>query len=88
MNEAVIDLFISILIRKHKPLRHRIGIHENSYCLVRSHPKGDDVLMAKTITDPIQFKEEVENIAKIFNATIIEETTTKHQHHEQQQQNT
>jgi hypothetical protein len=74
MSETAIDLLASILIRKHKPLKHRIGVSEDSYCLVRSHPKGDEVLMAKTITDPVQFKEEVENIAKYFNATIIKET--------------
>ena len=66
------------------PIGYRIGVFysekESSYCLVRYHKFDDSVniiLLCKTIvgiSNKNSFKEEVTNLAKYFNAEIIEET--------------
>jgi len=65
------------------PIGYRIGVFysekESSYCLVRYHKFDDSVniiLLCKTIvgiSNKNSFKEEVTNLAKYFNAEIIED---------------
>ena len=43
------------------------------YCLVRVVDEVSEVLLCKTKKDEKQFKEEVENLARYFNAEIIKE---------------
>lgn len=46
-----------------------------AYCLMRKNmeTKLSEVVLAKTIRDEKAFKEEVKNLAKYFNAKIIED---------------
>lgn len=45
-----------------------------SYCLGRTIDGVFEVIATKTMRYEAQFKEEIENLAKYFNVTIVEET--------------
>lgn len=64
-------------IKADKP-RYTIGIDcydkdKHSYCLCRIQDKKMEFLLAKTLS-PEEFKEEVENLSKYFNAVIYKNT--------------
>jgi len=42
-----------------------------SYCLARNLNGDVEIILSKTITDEVRFKEEVTNLAKYFDASII-----------------
>ena len=44
-----------------------------TYCLVRKAGGGVEVLLGKTMRDEKEFKQEVENLAKYFNAKVVQE---------------
>lgn len=44
----------------------------SSYCLVRKTKTNSDILMCKSMRDKKKFEKEVKNLAKYFNATLIE----------------
>lgn len=44
-----------------------------SYCLARDINGIFEVLLSKSMTDDSDFEEEVENLAKYFNAEIVKE---------------
>ncbi len=43
----------------------------NAYCLVRAIDGNKEVILSKTVIDPKEFQEEVDNLAKYFNAKIV-----------------
>lgn len=59
-----------------KEPKYIIGIdtydkNNSAYCLMKKNEDHIEVLLAKTIRDENEFKEEVENIAKYFNAVKV-----------------
>lgn len=43
-----------------------------SYSLFRHHDKTTEIVLCKSMVDEVEFKEEVANLAKYFNAKIVE----------------
>jgi len=47
--------------------------NENAYCLVRKTEDDSEIILCKGMVNEANFKEEVDNLAKYFDARIIEE---------------
>ena len=65
-------------IPKIKEPRFIIGVDtydkkNNAYCLTMKFDKTTFILLSKTIRDENEFQDEVENLQKYFDATIIKE---------------
>lgn len=47
--------------------------NESTYCLMRHYKKNTEIIMLKSLNDKVEFWDEVNNLSKYFNATILGE---------------
>lgn len=75
MNENVFNIPIDTTPKK---VAYYMGIDNydednNAYCLVRNTDGVIDIIFCKTIKDKKEFKKEIKNLAKYFNAVTTKE---------------